>query len=156
MFGFLRRPTTDAAELLEELRSTSSALRELAGAMSESPQGSSQALEALGARVASLETTVAKTLAEAEALVIKAESLKSAARAAEERVRYANKAAAAPVGAETGDLELTDEQIAEAYAAAGVHPGDVTGGSEQRVQTLSDRLAGRRALTRELSSRKFR
>jgi len=132
-------------------------MRELAAAMSERFQEGPDERSALMARVSSLETTVAKTLAEAEGLVIKAESLKAAARSAEERARYAAKAPVSPVRDPNGaGEEFSEEEIAEAIAAASVHGAHAAGSQPGAVPTLSSRLEGRRAITRELAARKFR
>lgn len=153
LFGRSREPDPIIAELHGSLEGIRDVLRTLSDRQQEGPTE----LAGLESRVSALEVMMAKALAEAEALVIKAESLKAAARAAEERTRYASKTALAPSGADNGDLEeLTDEQIAEAYATAGVHPGDAPAGAPSAVQSLSSRLEGRRSLVRELAQRKFR
>jgi len=105
-------------------------LQLLAEILQERPTEASQ-VDALSERVRTLEVTLEAQFAEATALMVKAGSLKAAARAAEERER---RLADTPPSSETGDPEsdLSPDELRQAYEDAGFPVGDVdpSGGNE--------------------------
>lgn len=96
---------------------------------------------ALESRVADLELRLERHMAEAEALMLKAKGKFDAARASEERTRRL--ADSAP-GVEEGEEELTEDELREAYAAAGIHLGNAEAEPPEGVQPLPSRMDRRR------------
>jgi len=111
-------------------------LQLLAEILQERPTEASQ-VDALSERVRTLEVTLEAQFAEAQALMVKAGSLKAAARAAEERERRLADASASP---ETGDPEsdLTPDQLRQAYEDAGFPVGDVDPSEGDGVPPVSN------------------
>jgi len=124
---------------LEALHDISSGLSDLTQAVHGLPTGPENS-DALAERVAVLESTLELNMAEANGLLIKAGSLKQAARASEERERKL--AAAKQESEDSLGGEFTAEEIEAAYAAAGFQPGDAVGVPPQEMQPVSPVLEG--------------
>lgn len=92
--------------------------------------------DALKGRVQALEADVAKRIAEAEALVLQAESKFKQARAAEERERHNAKRAEEA----REELESLREESLDPFEAAGqawqLHQGDAEGGGSEGVSPV--------------------
>ena len=127
MFKALRATLEAIQHAAESLDSLSRSLHQLASAPSDH--------DALDDRLGVLESTLELRLAEGDALLIKAGSLKAAARAAEERER---KLAASHSSDEERDPdEFTEEEINQAYADAGIQLEHGASGEGEEVQAVS-------------------
>ncbi len=131
MFKALRAAVAALLLLPDAINSVALAVHEVGGR-----DGSDAAL---AERVRLLEVNLEMQLAEASALMVKAGSLKAAARASEERERKL--AAAATRSAEVDDEELTSEELQRAYADAGIQLVHAGGGPEGEVPAVSEPLA---------------
>jgi len=138
MFGSINKRLEDIAACLEELRS------ELCNVslMAQGAEASAVTLE----RLSLLESRVEQVAGEAAANVVKAESIRNAARSAEERARgmqaNAEKLHIAAAGPEEGEEEDPFLVAAQAYQDD-ADPGD-EGGVEE-VSPMQSALDGRRA-----------
>lgn len=96
----------------------------------------------LVARMDDMERRVGLVVADAEAKLLQAEGKLKAARAAEERERRLAESAARR--SDSDDDEFTEDEIAEAYARAGVHLPNGQPGGDQGVLPLPSGVDARR------------
>jgi len=125
---------------LEAIAPALSALHESLHAAPREHPGS----DLVESRLHALETTLERHMAQAEALVLRAEGQFKAARSSEERERrYAESR-----GPAVGSPEISEEdaaQIAAEYAQAGLFSGDEAGSHTGEVPAVPTRMGGRRA-----------
>ncbi len=124
---------------VDTLRAIERALDELARTIHAVPT-SPPLPDGLAERVAVLESTLDLSIAEANGLLIKAGSLKAAARASEERERKL--AATKQESEDSLGGEFTPQEIAEAYSAAGFQPPDANGGVQPELPGLPEPVEG--------------
>jgi hypothetical protein len=120
MIRFFRSVLATLVAIAEGIESLTQAVQTALGGMSD--------VTALGDRLASLEASQRRIEAEAEALVIKAESKFKAARAAEERTRHAQA------------RSRVDEELEEDEEPGGVHPAYAGRGEAGGMPPMSNHV----------------